>query len=159
MATRDIQSLKNWSANNPNAILDTELVYFKSGEDLVYVLPKTEKPLPQIFDFLQNWGLKLFRRHPTDIVGYDRATTLLHTEERVEKLTVNTLLLIGLVMLIGPMWVLEFVTRPVHSLAVITGFIVCFLALLAFATGARPLEALGATAASVDLVLGPEVVR
>ena len=147
MAARDIQSLKNWSVNNPNAILETELVYCKTGEDLVYVLPKTEKLLPQIFELLQDWGLKLFRRHPTDTIGYDPATTLLHTEERVEKLTVNTILLVGLVMLIGPMWVLEFVIRPVHSLAVITGFIVCFLALLAFATGAKPLEALGATAA------------
>jgi hypothetical protein len=49
-------------------------------------------------------------------------------------------------MLIAPLWILEFVHGSMNRLAVITGFIVLFLWLIAFGTAARPFESLAATA-------------
>ncbi len=53
----------------------------------------------------------------------------------------------GLVMLIAPLWILEFTKSSIASLAWMTGFLVLFLYMVAYATVAKPFETLGATAA------------
>jgi hypothetical protein len=55
--------------------------------------------------------------------------------------------LIGLIMLIVPLWWLAFVTPVRHRLAIITSFVVVFLCFVSFTTVARPFETLGAAAA------------
>lgn len=58
-----------------------------------------------------------------------------------------TITVLGMIMLIVPLWVLAVTHGTMARLGVITGFIMFFLALVAFATVARPFESLAATAA------------
>lgn len=50
-------------------------------------------------------------------------------------------------MLIGPMWVLEYLSKPVAKLGTITAFVVVFLGCVSYATVVKPFEVLAATAA------------
>lgn len=146
---KDIRSVEIWAKDHPNGILDTELQYVKSGDDLVYVLPKEKSPLRRIYNKAESLGLGWFRREPTDVIGYDPETTLLQEEERAEIVLNRVILVIGLLMLVGPLWILEFVRSSAQSLAVITCFIFLFLFLISFATAAKPFESLAAAAAQV----------
>ena len=53
----------------------------------------------------------------------------------------------GLIMLVAPLWVLNFIEGSVVRLGVITAFITVFFILAALATTARVFETLAATAA------------
>jgi small-conductance mechanosensitive channel len=57
--------------------------------------------------------------------------------------------LIGLIMLIAPLWILNYVTRFIARLVIITAFVVVFLCLIQSVTIAKPFETLAATAAYV----------
>ena len=56
-------------------------------------------------------------------------------------------LVMGLAMLIGPLWILESFDNTTARLAAISGFVVLFLLLVSSLTASRVSEALGATAA------------
>ncbi|MCJ1249376.1 hypothetical protein MMC30_006599 [Trapelia coarctata] len=159
VAARDIRSVEAWVTDHPSGILDSELQYVQSGDDLVYVLPKEKSPLRRIYNKAESLGLHWFRREPTDAIGYDPETTLLQEEERAEAVLSRVILLIGLLMLIGPLWILESVKTTIHSLAVITCFIVLFLFLVSFATAARPFESLAATAAYSAVLMNSNTLR
>lgn len=54
---------------------------------------------------------------------------------------------VGILMLVVPLWILAFVHEQTRRLGVITAFVMAFLALISFATLAKPFESLAATAA------------
>jgi hypothetical protein len=54
---------------------------------------------------------------------------------------------LGLSMLVAPLWWLAFVAHTAKRIGIITGFVVAFLCFVTFATNARTFESLGATAA------------
>ena len=130
--------MEAWATDHPNGIPGAELQYLKSGDELVYVLPKEKSPLRRIYNKAESMGLGWFRRKPTDAIGFDPETTLLQEDERAEAVLNRVILLIGLLMLVGPLWILEFLKTITHSLAVITCFIILFRFLVSFATAARP---------------------
>jgi hypothetical protein len=144
VSSRDVNSVKIWLSRYPNAIQDAEKGYLDTGEDLVYVLPKPDRPW--LHTKFSKVAYKFFRRRPTEASAFDSEHTFLHQEERSAKILTRTLLVMGLLMLIAPLWILEFVHGSTNRLAVITGFIVLFLWLVAFGTAARPFESLAATA-------------
>jgi hypothetical protein len=78
---------------------------------------------------------------------YDPETTHYHSDTRMELFVTIVVTLVGLIMLIAPLWWLMFVRKPLYQLAIITGFIVLFLSLISSVTVARPFESLAATAA------------
>lgn len=147
VAARDIQSVQSWTKAFPKAIHDEELGYLKRSDDLIYVNPKSDSALRRLFTGVASRGLPWFRRHPSDTQGYDQKTTFLHDEERAEVFFTRLTIVAGLLMLIGPIWILEFVAGPLQRLGVITAFILLFLFLVSFATTARPFESLAAAAA------------
>jgi hypothetical protein len=59
--------------------------------------------------------------------------------------------LIGLIMLIAPLWILNYVFGSSARLEIITAFVVVFLCLIQSVTIAKPFETLAATAAYVYL--------
>jgi hypothetical protein len=155
VAETDVQSLENWRVNyggpakdsdpENGAIQDKELTYLKTGDDLIYVTPKIKSPVRPIYQRLSA-SLGMFRRKPTDLLGYDSSSIVLIKEQRAETVMFGAIILIGLLMLVGPLWILEFVNGPLQKLGVITSFIVLFLALLSFATIAKPFEILAGAA-------------
>lgn len=80
---------------------------------------------------------------------YDAQVIIYTSDSRIEAFITTVIVVIGLGMLIAPMWILNFLDGSVKKLACITAFIVVFLGLVSYATTSRPFEGLGATAASV----------
>jgi ABC-type uncharacterized transport system fused permease/ATPase subunit len=77
-----------------------------------------------------------------------RPDTLHYTaDKRIDIFIGITITLLGMMMLIVPLWVLAVTHSTMARLAVITGFITAFLALVAITTVARPFESLAVTAA------------
>jgi hypothetical protein len=79
-------------------------------------------------------------------MGYDEPNLMLWNEQHAQAFFTKATMVVGLGMLIGPLWVLEFVNGPLQRLGVITAFVVLFLFLLSVATTARPIESLAGAA-------------
>ncbi|CZR62673.1 uncharacterized protein PAC_12570 [Phialocephala subalpina] len=89
------------------------------------------------------WRVK---RKGIDSSDYDAKHELYMSDERIDGCISVTIAVAGLVMLIAPLWILEFTSSNKASLAWITGFITLFLCVVTYATAAKPFETLGATA-------------
>lgn len=80
------------------------------------------------------------RHNPMNTISY-------FSENRIDHVVNSIVLVIGITMLVAPMWILQAATSPKAKLGIITTFIILFLSLVSYATAAKPTEALGATAA------------
>ena len=69
------------------------------------------------------------------------------SEKRLDLFVSLTTTMIGLAMLVAPLWILHSTTNLQSKLIIITVFIIVFLLVLSFGMVAKPFEALGATAA------------
>lgn len=78
---------------------------------------------------------------------YDAKQISYYSDERMDRFTSAVLLVIGVVMLITPIWILEALNGIRYKLAVITIYVFVFLLILSLAMYTKPFEALGATAA------------
>jgi ABC-type dipeptide/oligopeptide/nickel transport system permease subunit len=82
-----------------------------------------------------------------DLPVYDQDVITYTSDNRIERFVTVVVLLAGLIMLIAPLWILNAVQGTQQKLGVITMFIVVFLGMVSWATGARIFESLAATAA------------
>ncbi|KAH8588330.1 hypothetical protein B0O99DRAFT_600912 [Bisporella sp. PMI_857] len=142
----DLKMVKDWLVEYKGAVEDPEQKYLDNGDDLVYILQKTDRPwLQNIFcSYLVN-KLGLFRRQPTDSSAYDPERLLLQDKQGADRFLALIILPFGLFMLIGPLWILHAVHGVERRLGVITGFIVLFAALVFSATKAKIFECLATT--------------
>jgi len=92
-------------------------------------------------------GTRLFRSQRESHIS--SCTTTYYSHTKLDSAVYAVIIVAGLLLLISPMWALQFVTEDVKRLAIITGFILVFTALLSSATVAKPFEVLAATAACV----------
>ncbi|KAI9770037.1 MAG: hypothetical protein M1839_003301 [Geoglossum umbratile] len=148
----DVGLVRQWfNESRPAAIDDVEANYIRYDDDLVPVQPKTRSWFRKRLEstYLLNTPMMrpIFGREPPDyrIISDDR--TVWQDDKRIEMFSSLMTGFVGLSMLIGPLWVLAYVTKPHTRLGIITGFIVLFYAAVAVATTARPWESLAATAA------------
>jgi hypothetical protein len=90
-----------------------------------------------------------FSRDPPEdgVVTLQNEDTIWPNDERVEKLSAGVISLVGLAMLIGPLWILAYVHHIAIRLGVISGFVVIFFVVVAVATTAQVFETLAAAAA------------
>lgn len=141
---KDRNSLSNWFSNHSRAISEEETKYVQISRDLFAMVPKSKTPLRRFLE--RSSHFRLFRL-------WIKASPLedenVHytSDQRIDMFVNVIIAMIGLVMLIVPLWVLAFVTWVVHRLAIITTFVVVFLCFVSFTTVARPFETLGAAAA------------
>jgi hypothetical protein len=70
--------------------------------------------------------------------------------ESIDGFVTILICLIGLIMLIAPLWILKYVGGSNARLEIITAFVVVFLCLIQSVTIAKPFETLAATAAYVS---------
>jgi hypothetical protein len=142
----DIASLKNWLDYRGNAILDEETRFLDHREDLVALAPKEKVPLRALLErsdaFRKSW---LFRRSSTINKDADQRTFYI-SDERMNRFISFIIVIIGLLMLITPLWVLAFVPQTIYRLTVITVFTVIFMSLVSFAVDTEPVDGLVATA-------------
>jgi hypothetical protein len=146
VSIRDIRSVKNWTDSWPNAIKDEEIGYVDQSEDLVYVMQKQDGLLNRKFKDFATIGRPWFRRSPKGDVQPTMENVHLYDEERAESFFGRIMMLFGLLMLISPLWILEFVSRPLPRLGIITSFVLLFYIFLSLMTTARPSECLAAAA-------------
>ena len=151
---RQIANLKHWHANNNNAILEDEQAYIQQDEDLTTIIPIAKTPLRRYMEKMEWFRTsRLFRRRPpktllgSHIPVEEEKTVFYHEDAQIKALDNLLVMLMGLSMLVTPLWILYAVNTTKDRLAVITVFISAFLALLQVVTVASPAEILAGTAA------------
>lgn len=87
--------------------------------------------------------------HPTN--NFESKTAIYSKESTIDKWVTCATITFGLIMLLGPLWLLQYVTTEGLSnkgrLTIITIFLIAFAVLFSVLTVSRPSEVLGATAA------------
>ncbi len=149
--SEDITNVESWFENNRTAIQDEECQYIKRHEELISVQPRLRSwfgGILKMTHFLKLPCIKpWFTRKPYDHKVIDDGQGYWPNEKRVERLSELTIAIVGLGMLVGPLWWLNFVSSTERQLGIITGFIALFFVLVAVATTASVAEALSAAAA------------
>ena len=144
----DIQYVKNWHITNESAISTAEHSYLSQTDDLFQIRPRFRTPLRRFLEKSTRFGwLPWFRREPQDRTYYDPKTMYFERNEKLERFVTTVICLVGLFMLIAPLWILKSMGSAEGRLEVITAFIVVFLGLIQSVTIAKPFETLAATAA------------
>ncbi|MCJ1350419.1 MAG: hypothetical protein MMC33_000400 [Icmadophila ericetorum] len=144
---KEIENIENWFWGNPGAILEEESNYIKHSDDLMTIVPKEKSPLRRVLERNKSFQLLgLFNAALADQTFFDPKVIRYQSDARIEKFVTIIVIISGIVMLIAPLWILEFVSGRRVQLEVITGFVVVFLVLIASVTHAQPSESLAATA-------------
>lgn len=154
--TDDVKNLRTW-LHDPDYLKDAinplETSFIDYPDDLIGMQPKPRSWFRHILEVsvlrapcIRN----VFERRPREhalIRGDGKGKTIWQNEKRVERLAIVINALIGLGMLVGPLWALAYIQGQQNRLACITAFIAVFFVLVAVATRARVFEALAAAAA------------
>ena len=85
-----------------------------------------------------------------DLEDFERKTTVYNNDPAVDKFVTCTTIVLGLGMLVGPLWWLQHLANRNNleiRLAIITGFLVVFAVALSIITVAKPFDVLAASAA------------
>jgi hypothetical protein len=150
----DLTSVQNWLKFNKDAIYEPEREFIEYEEDLIGIRPKSRSCFRKVLEYsflLRMPGLRrFFKRTPREydlIKDNSGAYTTWQDDRKVEGCSSTLVAVIGLGMLVGPLWILAEVSNPMHRLGIITGFIALFFVLVKVATRARIFDALAAAAA------------
>ncbi|KAL9076301.1 MAG: hypothetical protein Q9161_001017 [Pseudevernia consocians] len=153
-----IANVKRWLENaNEKVIQREEKQFIHKDGDLIPVVPKIKTPLRRFIDRFETPRLwRLFRetninqRLHRNSGDFGLETTVYNKESVIDKAVTFVTMVIGVAMLVGPLWWLQHLSTHNNleaRLAVITGFLVFFTLLLSILTVAQPFEVLAATAA------------
>lgn len=173
-----IKNVRTWLNNSNGAIHEDETKFIESDGDLIPVVPKLKTPLHRFIDRFEIFKRvscltdrkvsprcthsedfnvvahpKISKRNKKlyDEEDFELQTAIYNKESRIDKIVTCAIIVIGLAMLLVPLWLLQYYTsegmdtRP--KLGIITAFLIAFAALFSIVTVARPFEVLAATAA------------
>ncbi|PKK44586.1 hypothetical protein CI102_10959 [Trichoderma harzianum] len=146
--SQNIKNIFRWHANHGNrAICENEQQYLHY-DDLICVVQKEKPPLRRVIDRSRIFrSMSLWEKKRENVSAHDMKNVLYVSEQRLDLFVSLITTMIGLAILVTPLWILQSTTNLQSKLIVITVFIVVFLLVLSFGMVARPFEALGATAA------------
>jgi hypothetical protein len=140
-----------WLENKETAIATAEVEYLNHTSDLFQLVSKNK---PWLRRFLERSDL--FRTFPMwrrpspglceDAIVDDEYVHY-HDDAKIDHAVAVIILALGVVMIVSPLWILEFTHGPNKRLGIITLFIVLFISLLSVTTVAKPFESLAAAAA------------
>lgn len=158
---RQIKNVKNWLFNTANkyrdAIAETETKSYtapKYAADLISISSRTRPPLGQWLESSAKLQLSgLFRENHVEGKHVDATTTTYSSNAKFEKLTNRSIILGGLVMLLTPLWLLEYYSGSKVRLGIITTFVVAFMWIMSTATINRPFEVVAASAAYAAVLM------
>ena len=142
-----IENIEAWFWNHPTAIVKEEQEFVRKAGDVVALVARVKSPLRLLLEkFRSVLTCSLFRaKQRTDQV--QSPTTSYYSNAKFDAFVTAVLIFSGILLLLGPMWTLQYMTNNTKRLGVITAFILLFTSLLASATVAKPFEVLAATAA------------
>ena len=147
---RYIRSITNWFFNQDGAILPEETSYIEKPDDLIQLVPKARTPLRGLLEKSSRFRLsKLWATKNPPLPQHSAHPEEIHysSDTKIDNSIGITITILGMLMLVVPLWVLNETKGTRTRLGVITGFIVLFLGLVAFTTVAKPFESLAAAAA------------
>ena len=148
-----VQNVKNWldnrsSANpldiNSGPILDEERQYLDAGIDLICLSRPSTTPVARMLKH-SSIGRWLLHKDVKEGQANDPETTY-HSRKKTDLIANMIVVMLGLTMLYGPMWWLNFVIDDVKRLAIISAFVFIFAIGLCLVGSGRPFETLAATA-------------
>ncbi|KAI9822405.1 MAG: hypothetical protein M1827_000124 [Pycnora praestabilis] len=153
-----VNNVKNWFYNNEEAIAEPERQFVDTDSDLVSLVPKIRTPLRRFLELFDWFRLSCcFRVKSKDFVHYSKwyesQSTKYHNDTTMDAVVTCVVTILGLGMLIGPMWWLEYLADPNKRLGVITGCVTLFTVLLSTVTVAKPFEVVAATAAYTAVLM------
>jgi hypothetical protein len=114
------------------------------------VVPKSVAPVRRLLEKSSKFRLsKLWALEAPPLPHHSNQPEEIHysSDAKIDNSVGVTITMLGMIMLIAPLWILNEISGPRARLSVITGFIIIFLGLVAFTTVARPFESLAAAAA------------
>lgn len=144
-----IANVENWVASNPGAISLAEQQFIKTGGDVVPLVFRNRSLLHRLLERYEPMlKFRRFRRQPRPDQSVSKSIYYYsHTRVEITVSATITSIVVGVVLLLAPMWALHFVTNDLARLGVITAFIVNFTELVGASTLAKPFEVLAGTAA------------
>ena len=154
----DLETVKKWLRSiHPRSIQEAEQAYIDQVDDLVPVQPKIRqskfrssfRKVLEKSGIFHQWSIteRFFRRKPRGFYDIEKDGTYWQNEDRIETCASVVISVIGLFMLISPMWILEYLGGTAGRLGIITGFITFFFITVMFLTTAKVFDALVAAAA------------
>lgn len=152
---RDVKNILNWHYNHgDSAIVADERQYLEHGADLVSLAAQEKTPLRRAIDNSQRLRtLPLWRQMQRsggdggEAAVRDQGHVAYFSNRRLDGFASGAIVVLGVAMLLTPLWVLQALEAPTAKLLVITVFVLVFLLTMSFTMAAKPFEALGATAA------------
>lgn len=119
--------------------------------DLFPIVSKDQSPLRAVLGQWQQLRFCFQLSNRNNRTNTDHTTYT--SEKGLDRFTNTLILILGLALLFGPMWWLNFVVNDVQRLAIITSFITAFTCVVWAAAGQRPFEILAATAAYAAVLM------
>jgi hypothetical protein len=149
----DVQSVVNWLENKETAIAPAEVAYLNYTSDLFQLISKNKSWLRR---FLEHSDLfRTFPMWPRQSPGLcedaivDDEYVHYHDDAKIDHAIAVIILTLGMVMIISPLWLLEFTHGSKERLGIITLFIVLFILMLSVTTVTK--SSLAAAAAYAHL--------
>lgn len=142
-----IKNVENWFYNHQHAIDAKEQEFVRMGGDVIALVRRIKSPLSLILERCHPLVLSRIFRIKTRADQVQSTTTNYYSNTGFDAFVTFIIISIGLLLLFGPMWWLQFVANDVKRLGIITGFVLLFASLLTSSTVAKPFEVLAATAA------------
>ncbi|KAK8131360.1 phytase, partial [Apiospora sp. TS-2023a] len=141
---RNVKNINTWLYNT-NFPIEKKEVEFLEARDLVSVTPSRKSFLRKLFEkfvLMPTRGLfgLLGSRDGPD------GTNIHGSDEPVDTMAAVTIFVVGIILLIAPLWILANTHDMNKRLGIITTFIAVLLAVLTSATLGKPFEILAATA-------------
>lgn len=145
--TFQIENLRSWFYNNPRAIDEEEQEFVNQGGDVIPLVEKRKPFLHLLFEHIDDKYLAKWFSVKDRPDRVKSETTTYSSNKKIDVVMTAVIVVIGLLVLLGPMWWLEFVVDGNRRLGIISAFVVLFAGILASATVQRPFEVLAGTAA------------
>ncbi|KAF2728845.1 hypothetical protein EJ04DRAFT_590275 [Polyplosphaeria fusca] len=151
---RQLQNLANELDLKIGMIDKKEAQFASHHADLMSISPTSVSPLVRfldtVFGLIGGRGIRVKRDEESQILD-DGARYA--SNSALSNLSTGCIIFLGWVMLLGPLWWLEFVNKSVYRLAIITGFMALFMVMMSAATVHRPFEVVAASAAYAAVLM------
>jgi hypothetical protein len=146
--SRQIQNLTNELLSDTRPIHEEEAAFASRKADLISINPTSVSPLVRLLEAVfGTLGRCVIRAKVDEEAQILNDGASYSSDSALTRLATGTIISLGLVMLLSPMWWLEFVENSVYRLAIITGFLALFMIMMSAATVQKPFEVVAASAA------------
>ncbi|KAH0551403.1 hypothetical protein GP486_007381 [Trichoglossum hirsutum] len=146
----ELLNVGGWVLDNEGAICAEESTFIakENHHDLMPVTPKVETPFRRWMSlrkrFLAIWP---FKKEPSPYLKHvDSDGSVYFSDKLTDGFVYGVTVVLAMVMLIGPLWWLNFVNDNTKRLYIITFFVFVFSITVGAVTGARTFETVAATA-------------